>query len=62
MKELYTSPEMKLLCFASAEKLANGSVDFDDIPDDPLSGGGSGDTGASELPGDLEVNIGDLSL
>lgn len=31
MKELYTAPEMKLLCFASAERLANGSVAFDDL-------------------------------
>lgn len=33
MKELYTSPEMKLVCFAPAEKLANNKteIDFDDF-------------------------------
>ena len=31
MKELYTSPEMKLVCFAPVEKLASGIVDFDEF-------------------------------
>ena len=63
MKELYTSPEMKLLCFASAEKLASGgSVDFDEIPDDALSGGGGASPEASEVGGDINVDIDDLSL
>lgn len=31
MKELYISPEAKLLSFAPAENLANGSVSFDDL-------------------------------
>lgn len=31
MKERYTSPEMKILCFAPAEKLANNLIDFDDL-------------------------------
>lgn len=31
MKELYISPEAKLLSFAAAENLANGSVSFDDL-------------------------------
>ena len=29
MKELYISPEMKLISFAPAEKLAKVSIDFD---------------------------------
>lgn len=33
MKERYTSPEMKILCFAPAEKLANNLIDFDDLWD-----------------------------
>lgn len=31
MKELYTSPEMKLVCFAPAEKIAKNFVNFDDL-------------------------------
>ena len=31
MKELYIAPEAKLLSFAAAENLANGSVSFDDL-------------------------------
>lgn len=62
MKELYTSPEMKLLCFTSAEKLASngGSIDFDDIPGGELIGGGSPE--ASEVGGDVDVDLDDLSL
>lgn len=60
MKELYTSPEMKLLCFASAEKLASGgSIDFDDIPGGDSLGGSPE---ASYADGDVEVDLGDLTL
>lgn len=31
MKEIYTSPEIKLLSFAPAERLANSDVSFDDL-------------------------------
>ena len=31
MKELYTSPEVKLISFVSEERLANNGVDFSDL-------------------------------
>ena len=31
MKELYTSPEMKVLCFAPVERLANSNITMDDL-------------------------------
>lgn len=34
MKEQYISPEIKLLCFAPAERLASSDVDFDDLLDE----------------------------
>lgn len=31
MKELYTSPEMKVLCFAPVERLANNNITMDEL-------------------------------
>ena len=53
MKEHYTSPEVKLLCFTAAENLANGSVSFDDLL------GGMGTTVVSN--GD-DVDLGVISI
>lgn len=49
MKELYTSPELKVLCFAPVERLA---VDMDDIfpNEDP-------DTEVISKEGDLNLDI-----
>lgn len=55
MKELYTSPEMKLVCFAPVEKLASGIVDFDEFF--ALQGGMElTKNGASDGANDLDVN------
>lgn len=52
MKELYTSPEMKLLSFAPAERLASSNgVDFD------LLLGGSNTTVISNGETDVNVDI-----
>ena len=53
MKELYIAPEAKLLSFAPAENLANGSVSFDDLL------GGMGNTVVSN--GD-DVDLGVISI
>lgn len=52
MKEKYTSPELELLCFAPAQRLAaDGEIDFDNL-------NGSGQTsGASGDPNDVIVPI-----
>lgn len=31
MKKIYTSPEARLMSFISAERLATGVIDFDDL-------------------------------
>lgn len=49
MKELYTSPKLELLCLAPWERIANGSVDFDD-----LLGGGDG---VKESGTDIDIPI-----
>ena len=49
MKELYIAPELELLCFAPAERVANGVVDFDNI----LGGG----EGVKESGTDIDIPI-----
>ena len=56
MKELYTSPEAKLTCFAPVESLATSDIFMDDLL---LSGGnqGGGQVSATPtLPDDLEFD------
>ena len=53
MKELYTSPEMKVLCFAPVERLANGNVTMDDLL-------GNIGLGATETP--MSFNNDDIEL
>jgi len=50
MKELYTSPEMKIVCFEANEELAN-RISWDDLWNGTLIGGSpaTGGTGV-ELP------------
>lgn len=50
MKELYISPEVKLVCFLPSEKVAN-VIDFDDL----ISLGGKGD---SVVPSDGDIDVG----
>lgn len=52
MKELYISPELKLISFAPAEKLAKVSIDFD-----TLLGGGGEQSEASIGAGDLDIKL-----
>lgn len=53
MKELYISPEAKLLCFAPAEKLAsNAGIDFDALLD-----GIGGVPAVSGQDGDIDLDI-----
>ena len=55
MKELYTSPEAKIICFAPVENLASGIVDMDDILNLGGAGGQGGNISATpSLPDDLE--------
>ena len=55
MKELYTSPEMKLISFVPAEKLATSSLDFDDLLAG-LNGGITNDySSTSVAAGDLDL-------
>lgn len=53
MKELYIAPEVKLICLASAEKLANNNyyLDFDSM----LSNSTYDPTKESEI--DVDVNL-----
>lgn len=52
MKELYTSPELELLCLKADARLAGG-VDFDDLMgDEDWLGGGTQESGL-----DLDVGI-----
>lgn len=51
MKELYTSPEMKLLSFAPAERLASSGIDFDHLL------GGLESTVISNGETDVDVDI-----
>ena len=53
MKELYTAPEMTLVSFVSAEKLATGVGEFDY---DDMEGGVF--TPADEASGDLSYDFG----
>ena len=53
MKELYTSPEANLLCFAPAEKLAsNSGIYFPDLLD-----GVGGVPSVSGDDGDIDLDI-----
>ena len=53
MKELYTSPELKVTCFAPVERLANdGTIIFED----PLAAAGRQDP-AGKSDGDLTVKL-----
>lgn len=52
MKEQYISPEMKLLCFAPMENLANGGVDFGDLWD-----GVGGEDPVSSKDGDIDLEL-----
>ena len=56
MKELYTSPEMKVVCFAPVEKLANSWVNFDDLDNISLDNG-NGNGGISENNLDLDAEV-----
>lgn len=56
MKELYTSPEAKLTCFAPVENLASGSVEMDDILNLGGNGQGGNISATPQLPGDLEFD------
>ena len=52
MKEMYKSPELEVLCLASAERLANNeSIDFDQL------NGGTGGNGGSSTVGDVIIDI-----
>ena len=57
MKELYTSPELKVLCFAPVERLAAGdSIDFGALKD--LVGGSTSlDSGEIKQSGDFSFEI-----
>ena len=55
MKELYTSPEMKLLCLAPAERLANDLINFDDLLNVNFSSPIGGVSGYTE--DDVQVTI-----
>ena len=51
MKEMYKSPELELLCLASAERLANNEqLDYDQLT------GGLGGKGSSTI-GDIVIDI-----
>ena len=52
MKEQYTAPELKLLCFVPAERLA-ASFSLDDL----LTLKGSAEPGASVGDGDIEIDF-----
>lgn len=55
MKELYTSPEAELICFAPAESLANSNVSFKDL----LAGAGTNDPISSVVTDDeLDHGVG----
>ena len=51
MKELYMTPEAKLVCFAPVQNIASG--DGFDIDADKLFGGTPG--GISAKPGDIDI-------
>lgn len=53
MKELYTSPELKVTCFAPVERLAtSNNIDFGDL----LAASGNG-TPSGKSEGDLVVKL-----
>ena len=53
MKELYTSPELKVTCFAPVERLAaDGTINFEDL----LAASGS-QSPAGKSDGDLTVTL-----
>lgn len=56
MKELYTSPEAKLTCFAPVENLANGVVDMEDILNLGGNNIGGNISATPEMPDDLEFD------
>ena len=56
MKELYTSPELKVTCFAPMERLAsNNSITFDDLLD--LTTGGSNYKPNNNSDSDFQVEL-----
>ena len=56
MKELYTSPELKVTCFAPMERLAsNNSITFDDLLD--LTTGGSNFKPNNNSDSDFKVDL-----
>ena len=55
MKELYTSPEMKVLCFAPVERLANSNVTMDELLGN--AGLGGTDTPMSFNDDDIEIGL-----
>ena len=55
MKEMYTTPEVKLVCFEASEKLA-AVIDFDDLIE--LGGENQGGVGDAVIPSGNDINIG----
>lgn len=53
MKNIYVSPEAKLLCFAAAEQIAAGEVNFDD-----LMGGDTYAGVSTDVDVDIDIDIG----
>ena len=51
MKEMYKSPELEEMSLASAERLANDQIDYDQ-----LAGNGNGGKGSSTV-GDIVIDI-----
>ena len=53
MKELYTTPELELLCLTAEEQLANSGVDFDKL----LGELGGSDDAVKESVSDIEIPL-----
>lgn len=52
MKELYISPEVKLIGFVSSERIANLDLDFSDFANIRLAA-----DNASVAPGDIKIPV-----
>jgi len=53
MKELYISPVLNVLCFAPVERLASGTINFDDL----LAAGGNASEASRDNENDLDIDL-----